>query len=352
MYKKGILLKVTLIVLTSYFLILSLVEAQNFLAPLLTAFIMALIILPFVQKLEKKLSRSFAALIGTIVLFIFSLGIVLLISLQVQNFVKDWPQIKEKMVPKIEQLKSYATQNTFLSEDDFKSGKQDESVLNSSLESNKTAGYLSSITAFIGNYLLCFIYIYFLLCYRRKFKRFLIRIFPDEKEDQVRVILQKSISVAPQYMIGKLILMGILAVLYAIGLGISGIDNFILISLLASLLTLIPYIGNIIGILIAIALGYVTSGEISVLIGIIATFSIAQFVESYILEPYVVGDRVDLHPFVVILVVVIGNMLWGVIGMVIAIPLMAIISVVFLHIPLLRPYGILLSNNKFDENES
>lgn len=139
-------------------------------------------------------------------------------------------------------------------------------------------------------------------------------------------------------------LIAILASLYAIGLGISGVENFLLISILAAILSLIPYIGNVLGFGIAMTFGYLVSGETGILAGIVITFSVAQFVESYILEPYIVGDRVDLHPFTVILAVVIGNYIWGIMGMILSIPILAIINVVLLDIPALHPFGFLLSN--------
>ena len=137
--------------------------------------------------------------------------------------------------------------------------------------------------------------------------------------------------------------MALLAVVYSIGLGISGVNNYILISLIAALVTLIPYVGNNIGLALAMGFGYLTSGEFSVLVGVAITFTVAQFVESYVLQPYIVGDKVGLHPFIVIVVVVAGSALWGVIGMILAIPLVAIITVVFLHISPLEPFGYLFS---------
>src|SRR5690606_42159221 len=67
------------------------------------------------------------------------------------------------------------------------------------------------------------------------------------------------------------------------------------------------------GLVLALAFGYLTSGETGMLIGILITFAVAQFFESYFLEPYLVGDKVDLHPFMVILVVVLGGSIWGII---------------------------------------
>ncbi len=134
--------------------------------------------------------------------------------------------------------------------------------------------------------------------------------------------------------------------IYSIGLGVSGVNNFILVSVIAALLTLIPYVGNIIGFTMAVAFGYLTSGDITVLIGIALTFTLTQFVESYILQPYIVGEKVDVHPFFVIVSVILGNLVWGIIGMILAIPILGIITVVLLNIKELKPLGILLSKEE------
>ncbi|WP_290478204.1 MULTISPECIES: AI-2E family transporter [unclassified Leeuwenhoekiella] len=338
-------LKVTLFLIAGYFLVSGLVSAQNFFAPLVTGLILALVVLPFVQLLErKKWPKTLSAITGTLVVLLASVAILFLFSLQVKKFVADWPSIQEEMKPKLEQVKAYITANTPLTKKDLSISDKSAAFMPSR---ERASSILGSFTGFVGNYLLCLIYIYFLLRYRSKFRQFLLRVFSDEKRDQVEPILQESSSVAPQYLIGKLMLMGILAILYSIGLGISGVDNYILVSLLAATFTLIPYIGNLIGICLAVALGYLTSGDIMTLVGILITFSVAQFIENYVLEPFIVGDRVDLHPFVVILVVVMGNMIWGVIGMVLAIPVTAILAVVLLNIPKLKPYGVLISKQEF-----
>jgi len=85
-----------------------------------------------------------------------------------------------------------------------------------------------------------------------------------------------------------------------------------------------------------------------VLIGIVITFTVAQFFESYVLQPFVVGQKVDVHPFFVILAVIVGNALWGIIGMILAIPVLGIITIVFLHVPTLEPFGFLFSDKESD----
>ena len=104
--------------------------------------------------------------------------------------------------------------------------------------------------------------------------------------------------------------MAILAVLYSVGLGISGVKNFILIDIIAALLTLIPWTGNAIGLTMAMVFGYLTSGNIDILWGVIMTFTVSQVLESYVVQPYIVGDKVGLHPFFVILFVIFGGSTW------------------------------------------
>ncbi|WP_217988379.1 AI-2E family transporter [Aliifodinibius salipaludis] len=187
-----------------------------------------------------------------------------------------------------------------------------------------------------------------MLNYRHRFRTFLLRLFPDEKSGDVNQIVKESVNVVQQYLVGKLILIGLLAITYSVGLGITGVSNFILVSILAALFSLIPYIGNIIGFGVALIFGYLTSGEMGVLIGIVITFTVAQFLESYVLQPFIIGDKVDVHPFFVILAVIVGNALWGIIGMILAIPVMGIITIVFLRVPALEPFGYLFSDKKAD----
>ncbi len=351
---KKILYYSVIIVIGIYFFFLGLAKAKGFLAPFFTALILSLMVLPLSNKMESwGLKRSYASILNTILLFILSLGFLALVSFQIKNFVDDWPNIKSTMAPKIEQFKEFVFEHTALNKTDLESSSSGSGLPfvgsgSSSNQGQKAVSFLTKTLSFLATYLLTFIYIFFMLAYRRKFKEFLIRLYPDDKKDKVKSTLSKSASVTQQYLVGKLILMGLLAVLYSIGLGLSGVNNFILVSLIASLLTLIPYIGNVIGFTLAVGFGYLSSGSTGVLIGIILTFSIAQFVESYILQPYLVGDKVDVHPFVVILTVVIGGAVWGVIGMILAIPVMAIITVVFLHVPSLHPFGYLFSKEKDD----
>ena len=347
---KQILIYGTLTILGFYFLFLSLAKASGFLIPLITALILALLMLPLSRRMERSfLNRTASSLISTFIVLLVSLGFLALVSMQVKTVVDDWSKIKETMKPKIENLKAFLFEHTPLQEKDLEESEEGSGLPFMSSNTNagqKAATFLNKALGFFGDYLLTFIYIFFLLNYRHRFKAFLLRLFPDSKRHKIKGVIESSANVTQKYLVGKLILIGLLAVLYAIGLGFSGVNNFILISILAAVFSLLPYIGNIIGFGLAMIFGYLVSGEMGVLIGIIITFTVAQFVESYVLEPYVVGDQVDLHPFFVILAVIIGGMVWGLAGMVLAIPILAIINVIFDHVTVLKPFGFLLSQEK------
>lgn len=351
---KKILLYSTLVILALYFSFLGLAKAKSFLIPLTAAIILALLVVPLARKMEKGfMSRTAASLCNTFIIFLVSVGFVALVSYQVKNVVDKWPQIQQTMKPKIDQARTFLLEHTPIKPSDLQQSQQGSSSIpfmgKSSSPGQQAANFFSQVMGFFADYILTFIYIFFILNYRHRFKEFLLRLFPDKRQKEVKKVIEESAGVTQRYLVGKLILIGLLAILYSIGLGISGVSNFILISVIAAVLSLVPYIGNIIGFGMAMAFGYLTSGQSGVLIGIILTFAVAQFVESYILEPYVVGDQVDLHPFFVILAVIIGSMVWGIAGMILAIPILAIINVVLLHVGPLKPFGFLLGKDDSSE---
>lgn len=347
--KSRLLFIITGVILSTFFLFWGLSKAKSFFAPFMMALILSLVVLPLASRMERFMKRSISALLSSILLFLISLGLMAIISFQLRSLAEDWPKITEMMKPKIEQIENFALEHTPLSKNDLQKARNGSSTESGMTSSSKITDFMKKVTSFLANYILVFIYIFFLLNYRHIFRDFLLNVFPDRKRDTVKTIITESARVAPQYLIGRLMLIGLLIILYSIGLGVSGVSNFILISVIAALLSLIPYVGNVIAFLMAVVFGFVSTGDTMTLVGIALTFTIAQFVESYVLEPYVVGDRVDVHPFFVILAVIIGNMVWGIMGMILAIPIVGIVTVVLLHIKQLRPYGLLLSKEEFPE---
>lgn len=354
-FARKILYTVAALSVGLYFSFIGLVEAKAFLAPVVSAIILALLMIPVSNKLESwGMKRWVSSLFSTIIIMLVSLGIASLLFFQAKNFVNDWETIEEAMAPKMVTIERYFIEKTDLEQEDIDSYKEkgNFSTMLSAPNSGKTFfEALSTVVGFMTSVLLMLVYIFFLLLYRKMFKKFILKLFINERQSEVKSIIDQTAKISQHYLAGRLVLMVILAILYSIGLGVSGLSNFVLIGIIAAVLSLIPILGNIIGLALAMAFGYLTTGETSVLIGIVLTFAVAQFIDSLILQPYILGSKVNIHPLFIILVLILGNMVWGVVGMALAIPILGIINIAFGYIKPLQPLSYLLSNPKEDRKK-
>lgn len=155
-------------------------------------------------------------------------------------------------------------------------------------------------------------------------------------------MLYEASQISQDYLAGKFILIVILSVLYGLGFFIIGIKY----AVLAAVFSIIPYIGNIIGGVLALILAVVTKGSTGAILGVVVVMSIAQFLESYILEPLVVGKKVELNLFFTILIVVLGGAVWGIPGMIVAIPYLGIVKVILDRVKPLTPYAYLIGEDE------
>jgi predicted PurR-regulated permease PerM len=111
-------------------------------------------------------------------------------------------------------------------------------------------------------------------------------------------------------------------------------------------LEIVPFVGNLTGNAITILMALTQGGGMNMVIGILITYAIIQFFQSYILEPLVVGAEVNINPLSTIVVLVIGELVWGIAGMVLAIPLLGIVKIICDHVEPLKPYGFLIGGEK------
>lgn len=361
-----ILLYSVLIIIGLYFLVNGLMEAKAFLAPLVIAILLTMLVLPAARKFEKwGMQKGWAAFFSDLLIILFTFIFFIVISSQVQTFVEDWPKISKKIQPQLEKAEKYIEEQTGVNlgkrldleqlinpkDDPQKESKEErEQTANDKIVSGIASSAMNFFN-FLGSMMLVFIYIFFFLLYRNKFEKSLLKIVPESQSEKTRDIVSNSASIAQQYLVGKFILILFLAVFYSAGLLIFDVKYAVFAGIIAAVLSLIPYIGNVIGGAIALSFAFLSGGIVSI-IGVIAVFSVAQFIESYFLEPYVVGEKVELNPIIIIIIVVLGEAVWGIAGMVVAIPLSGIAKVVFDRIPVLKPYGYLLGDEDLSTGKS
>lgn len=359
----GILINFTLLVTGLFFLIYGLVEAKGFLAPLVLAFILAILTFPLANKLESKgMKRIWTTIINVLILLILAGLFFLVISWQMKTIMDDWDDIKTTILPKIEKVEAYILQHTPMEEgelDEYKSDmgvgeEEQETEEETKKEENEDNGekgkqavaVVGSAAGFLTDFLITFVYIFFFIHFRNRFKHFILVLFDSHKQAEIRKIISKSAEVVQHYLIGRLLLMIVLVILYGLGLWVSGVQNFIVVSIIASILSIIPFVGNFFGYFLAMAMALFSGGDMSILIGVTITFLLVQFLDSYILQPIVLGDKLNVHPFFIIVSVILGNAIWGIVGMILAIPIFAIISVVSRNVPAFGAFAYLFSSDK------
>ncbi|MBS0000366.1 MAG: AI-2E family transporter [Cyclobacteriaceae bacterium] len=351
---RQIIIFTTLIILGLTFLFYAIIKAKPFLMPISLAALLAMILLPVEKKLRQwKFSKSLSILVSDLLLLGFCVGIFLVVGAQVQSISEQWPEYEEKLGNTIEQVQEFVENKTGISQEKQITKFRDafSSQSEGSIEGETVKTVFPKLISFSGNFILVFIYIFFFMYYRQKFKNTILKFIDDDKREQASGILINISKVSQQYLFGRFLLIVFLAILYTIGLSIVGIKHALLVSFLAAILSLIPYIGNVFGIVLALFMSLLTDGTFGTIIGVLIVFTIAQFFESYILEPFVVGKQVELNPVVTLIGVVAGGYVWGIAGMVIAIPVMGIFKVIFDNIPVMKPLGYALDEEDAGEGE-
>src|SRR5690606_29940391 len=199
--------------------------------------------------------------------------------------------------------------------------------------------FLNKLASVLVDSVLVIVYTYLLLYYRSHIKKFILKAVPESNRSRVRTIIRKSVDVSGDYLIGLFNMVGILWIMYSIGFTIVGLEGSLFFAILCGIFEIVPFIGNLIGNLVAILAVLAQGGDGNMILGVLAVYLTVQFLQSYILEPLVVGQRVNINPLFTIVALVGGELVWGIAGMAMAIPLLGIVKIVCDNVPELQAYG-------------
>jgi predicted PurR-regulated permease PerM len=178
-------------------------------------------------------------------------------------------------------------------------------------------------------------------------KLFILKVVPIERKERTEKVIHDSTQVAYRYLSGLAMMIVMLWILYGIGFSIVGVKNALFFAVLCGLLEIVPFVGNLTGTTITVLMAITQQGGGgNMVIGVIVTYAIVQFVQSYIIEPLVVGAEVNINPLFTIVALVVGEMLWGIAGLVLAIPLLGMFKIVCDNIAPLKPYGFLIGGER------
>lgn len=317
--------------------------SQSILLPILFATIISISLFPLARVFERlKIGKATAALLAVIIAIALISCIFWFIVHQSIIIGKDASAITEKVLSVLENGQQWIHKQFGIEKNQVLDKLKEQS--SKSLEN--AGGIITSTFGSLGNLLanslLVPLYSFFMLYYRDFFREFFFKAFKSSPQDKVNETLNKIYVVVQSYLIGLITVMGIVAVLNTVGLMIMGIDYAWFFGSLASLLMLLPYIGITIGSILPALFALAVKDNAWYAIGVIAWFQFVQFLEGNIITPNIVGSKVSINPLIAIISILIGGMLFGLAGLILALPLTATLKVIFDVIPATEAFGFLI----------
>ncbi|WP_020528005.1 AI-2E family transporter [Flexithrix dorotheae] len=344
--------KLTILMLFWILLFYFLELFRNVLYPLCIAILFAFLLYPVARFFEKKL--FFPRILSNIISIIFGIavvyGAVFFIYKQLGVFINDLPAMERQAINNLVTL--VTSVETLL---DLNIENKEVFLIENIKELTRNLGqnisiFLSATTNTIFSIFILPVYIFFFLYYRNKFRDFILKLIPEKNQTIAHKTLNEVSVVTKKYMSGVFFVVFILCFVNSIGLMIVGVEHAVLLGVIAAIINFIPYFGTIIGYLFPFIFALLTGDSPNLALGVIVLFIIVQFTENNILTPNIVGGSVRINPFVIILSVLLGGYVWGIPGMFISVPLVAMIKILCDNVESLKPWSFLLGDEGTEEH--
>lgn len=304
--------------------------------PLLVAAIIAVLLDIPLQKLKSLGFPNWLAIMLSVLLMIIIFSLLFwLLSSQISNMAQDWSIIRDKATEKLNSLSHWANDRLGW---DYKDYIENNKKLIQKVE-NFASQFLSSLMNLLSQSLIIFVYIILFLMQKQQFIKFFRKLFSNDIV--INSLLKNSAKITRSYFVGKGKIMLFLFGIYYLGFLLGSVPYALFLALFAALFSIIPYVGNIIGGGVAVILSYLYAGSTPALI-VIAVVSATQLIENYVLTPWIIGNEINLNPFITIFGIILFSALWGVVGAIISLPIIGVLKVIFDHTNGMEAYAYLL----------
>jgi len=340
------LLSNTIKVLLFYILTIAVLYiGREFLFPIALAGVLAMLLIPLNRWLEKKgANRGVASACCVLVLILAIAGVFTILGWQMSSFAEDMGQVKEQASKMLDQLRKFVSNSLGISPEEQQEMIEKQKSSGGGNSAKIVGSVLTGLMGISVNTILVLVYIFLFLLFRGHFKKFILMLVPAGQKAETQTIIQKSSQVVQKYLSGLATMTLLLWIMYGIGFSIVGVKNALFFAVLCGLLEIVPFVGNITGTALTLLASVAQGGDSQLIIGILVTYALVQFIQTYILEPLVVGAEVNINPVFSILSLVAAEMIWGIGGMVLAIPLLGIVKIICDHVEPLKPYGFLMGS--------
>lgn len=343
MQSRPFIIKYTYTLLAIILSIYGIIVAKNFLYPITFGILLAYLLYPVANYLEKK---NFPRIISIFFSLILSVTVVFFtiffLYKQLSVLLDDFPGLRRKAISNIELLLSSIESTFGISDDKFELFLKD--IVDAIFESGSKSinSILSATTSILFKIGILPVYVFLFLYYRTKFAYFILKIAGKNRRETTIKILKDISTIASRYMLGVATVVLILCVVNSFGLIIIGVKYAIILGIISAICNFIPYFGTLIGASIPLIFALLTGDSPILALRVLILFAIIQFLENNILTPNIVGYNVKISPLFIIFSLIVAAMLWGIPGMLVVIPFLAMFKIVINNIERFEPYAYLL----------
>lgn len=314
---------------------------HDILVPLAFAGLIAVLLNPLSTRLERWVPKVVSIAISMLIALIVLMGLMYFLSSQIAHFFDDLDAIKAKLTALLHSLQTWLQTSFGIS-----TSKQIQMLNDAANGSKAMIGQtLSGLMGILSVVFLIPVYTFLIMLYKTLILNFFYEVFSEENKEKVGEIIGETKSAIQSYIVGLLIETSIVAVMNSAALLLLGVPNAILIGVIGAILNLLPYIGGIIAIALPVLMATITKDGFTTQLLIIGAYALIQFIDNNILVPRIVSSKVQINALVSIVIVLMGAALWGVSGMFLSIPFIAVLKIIFDRIDGLKPWGRLLGDN-------
>jgi predicted PurR-regulated permease PerM len=337
--------KATIFLVGLFALLTILYIAQTIIIPLVFAIIIAIVLHPVVNFFVRKRINRIVAISFTLFLtFLIIIALSALIFSQASQFSESWPNLVTKFTGMVNGTITWASGYFDINPQKFHdwiSRTKDEFI---NINSTAIGQTIVSIGSGVLILFLIPVYVFIILYYQPLLIEFIHRLFGRSHQNNVSEIIAQTKAVIQRYLVGLLIEFALVAVLNTAALFVLGIEYAIFLGIIGALLNIVPYIGGIVGVALPMMVALATKTTAWYAFYVLVLYYIIQLIDNNYIVPIIVSSKVKINALFSIIIVIAGNALWGISGMFLSIPLLAIVKLIFDRIEPLKPWGFLLGD--------
>jgi predicted PurR-regulated permease PerM len=344
--KLPLFVKAILFLIGLYVFFVMLYIGKNIIVPLLFATILAILLQPIVEFLVRhKIKRLLAIIITLMLTVIVILGFCSMIISQAVKLSDSWPLLVEKFNGTLAQTVVWASEYFNIKPESIIAWIEKTKVETFNAVSHSIGQTLVIVGSSIVVIFLLPVYIFLILFYQPLLIDFIHKLTNDGNKSQVLEVVTKTKILIQRYLVGLVIEASIVAILEIIVLLTLGIEYAILLGIIGAMLNVIPYIGGLVAVALPMIVALATKDSSWTAVWVLILYYIIQLIDNNYIVPKIVASQVKINALFSIVVVLAGNALWGIPGMFLSIPLLAIVKLICDNIEPLKPWGFLLGDS-------